>query len=446
MPAGPLRTNDDSTRTLLELYNQQRLQCPVPPMTCMLPPKTWPLLASLLASAPSALAQRSDVAPSEGASFDCQRARGKIAKQVCADPQLVALDRRASELLALASTQVTDPAELRRNQRRWLRERDHCKAVACLLSSYETRVRQLETFTGELPAATVRDLCTRLASPETRSQTLAANAGSDDINNDGIAETATQCAGGSANFPCVSYLVANGKPLQIQPQGFDWARYSPLGRTAFRFDDRTFIYYSADAALDRPSHLTYVTPTNQERRMCEFEAVTLSVVAEGGDDVCYALESEGGDIDAIELHDIAVPSPAWARDDTFARRRGSADIDNDGLEEELIELRYESGAGQGCTFNYFELLAPDGRSLAATSKAAPVRELQGISPDGYRERNCGNIENRLFKFREKVYLETNANDNERVPHEVRMLNGTAVASVCTLESVATTRVKQLFVE
>jgi uncharacterized protein len=415
-------------------------------MTCTPPPKTWLLLASVLASAPFALAQRSDVAPPEGASFDCQRARGKIAKQVCADPQLVALDRRVSELLVLASTQVTDSAELRRDQRRWLRERDHCKAVACLLSSYETRVRQLETFTGKLPAATVLDLCTRLAAPETRGRTLAANAGSEDINNDGLAETATQCAGGTANLPCVSY-VADGKPLQIQPHGFDWTRHSPLGRTAFRFDDRTFIYYSADAALDRPSHLTYVTPTNQELRMCEFEAVTRSVVLEGGDDVCHALqETEGEDIEAIELQDIATPSPAFGRDDTFARRRGSADIDNDGLEEELIELHYESGAGQGCTFNYFELLAPDGRSLDATSKAAPVRELQGVAPEGYRERNCGNVENRLLKFRDKIYLETNANNNERLPHEVRMLNGTAVASVCTLESVATTRVKRLFVE
>jgi uncharacterized protein len=414
-------------------------------MTRTLPPKTWMLLTSLLANAPFALAQQAGVAPSEGASFDCQRARGRIEKLICADAQLAALDRRAAELFALAATHVTDPSDLRREQRRWLRERDNCKVAACLLSSYETRVRQLETFTGKLPAATVLDLCTRLAAAETRSTTLAASAGSEDVNNDGIVETAAQCAGGSANYPCVSYAVAGGTPLQIQPQGFDWAAYSPLGRTAFRFDDRTFIYYSADGALERPSHITYVTPTNRELRMCEFETVARSVVLEGGHDVCNALETGEG-IEAIELQDIAEPSPLFGRDDTFARRRGSADIDNDGLEEELIELRYESGAGQGCTFNYFELLAADGRSPAATSKAAPIRQLQGLPPEGYRERDCGNIENRLLKFEEKIYYETNANNNERVPHEVRMLNGTAVAPMCTLGSAVTTRVKRLFVE
>jgi uncharacterized protein len=390
------------------------------------------------------LAAAQQLVPASKPSFDCTRARSKAEKTICADAQLAALDQRTSELFGLALSHSPDPGDIKKEQRRWLRERDDCEDAACMAKSYEGRIEVLETYTGRLPERLARTLCARLETPETRAETLERRAGIEDINNDGAPETAAACAGGTANVPCVSYVDARGKPVLIQPQGFEWTTYSPLGRAAFRYENRTFVYYSRDAALAEPSHLAYVTPTNREFRVCEFETSVGSAVLEGGDDVCAAVETREG-IEPVELVSAADrQATAFGRPDTFVRSTGAADIDNDGLDDEVIELSYESGGGQGCTFNYFELLGEDRRSLIANSKSNPVRELQGLTGEGYRGRNCGNVENRLFKFDGKTYYETNVTNNRLVPHEVRVLDGTAPATLCTFERQVTTKVKTLF--
>ena len=198
-------------------------------------------------------------------SFECSNARGRVEKAICADRELSVLDRQVAELFALALTHASDPGDIKREQRRWLRARDDCKDAACLKGSYETRVDALATYTGRLPAASTRELCTRLAAPETRTELLAVKAGSEDINNDGIPEKATACSGGTANVPCVSYVDAENRPMLIQPQGFEWHTYSTLGRSTFRHENRTFSYHARDAALAQPSHVSYITPRDVGR-------------------------------------------------------------------------------------------------------------------------------------------------------------------------------------
>ena len=381
---------------------------------------------------------------SEGASFDCKKARSRVDKLICSDRQLSTLDREMPGLFALSLTHSSEPGDLKREQRRWIRERDDCEDVTCLATSYEVRIADLAKYTGRLPRTMIQALCARVAAPDTRAQTLEQNAGVEDINNDGEPEAAIACSGGTANLPCASYVDKNNQPVLIQPQGFDWNTYSPLGRAAFRHENHTFIYYSRDAALTQPSHLSYVTPTNREFRMCEFETLVTSAVMEGGHDVCAAVETGEG-IEAVELavSDLdAITSPP--RPDTFARHTGIVDIDNDGYEEALVELSYESGGAQGCTFNYFELLAADRKTLERSSKSTPIRELQSLAPEGYRGRNCGNIQNRLFKFGNKIFYETNVANAPTMPHEVRVLDGSASATLCTFERQVTTNVRALF--
>lgn len=394
----------------------------------------------------AAAQQPAPVHPSSAApSFDCAKARSKPDKRICADAQLSAFDKRMADLFALAISHAPDPGEIRKAHRRWLRERDDCEDVACMKNSYERRIDALEAYTGRLPVSLARTLCTRLETPETREETLQRKSGAEDVNNDGAPETATACAGGTANVPCVSYVDAEQQPVQIHPQGFDGSTYSPLGRSTFRYGNRTFVYYSRDAALAEPSHLTYVTPTNREFRICELETSVGSAVVEGGDDVCAAVEA-GEHIEAVGLTKVTDrQAVAFGRADTFTTATGAADIDNDGLDDDLIELSYASGGGQGCTFNYFELLAEDG-SLVGNSKSIPVHELQGLTSDGYRGRNCGHIENRLFKSGSRIYYETNVTNNGLVPHVLRVLDGTAVATLCTFERQVTTKVSRIFVE
>jgi uncharacterized protein len=377
-------------------------------------------------------------------SFDCAKARGRIENMICAESHLATLDRRVADLFATAVAQASDAGDVKRAQRRWLGDRDDCKDVACVEQSYQLRVTQLGTQTGRFSAAEATSVCEAFIDPETRAKALAAKAGAEDINNDGRAERASQCVGGTANLPCVEYLDEDGKPLAIAPQGFERITDSAFGRAPFRFGDRTFTYYAHDDALEQPAYISYVTPTNREVRVCDFDTLVGSAVLEGGNDVCAAIEATDERIELPEWTPLADNAYAVERRDTQARALGKIDIDNDGLEEDLIEYVYSSGAGRGCEINYFELLADDGKTLATNSNAAAVRELQGLGENGAQERSCGAIANRLLRFDDKIFFESNTANTIGALHEVKILQGEAVASVCAFERQVRTKIKTLY--
>jgi hypothetical protein len=221
--------------------------------------------------------------------------------------------------------------------------------------------------------------------------------------------------------------------------------YSAFGRAPFTFEGRTFIFHSSDEAMELPAFISYVTPSNREVRICDFDTVVASAVLEGGDEVCAALEAADTRIEPLEVVSMAATNVyAPDRADTQARALAKIDIDNDGLAEDLVEFAYSSGAGRGCEINYFELLGEDGKSLANNSNAAPVRELQGLSASGASGRNCGLISNRLIRFADKIYFEANATNAPGAPHELRILEGEAVAPVCTFEREIRTKIKTLY--
>ncbi|HVF15800.1 MAG TPA: hypothetical protein VNA21_02785, partial [Steroidobacteraceae bacterium] len=208
---------------------------------------------------------------------------------------------------------------------------------------------------------------------------------------------------------------------------------------------RTFTFYTSDEAMEQPAFISYVTPTNREVRICDFDTVVGSAVVEGGEEVCAALEANDERIELLEIASIS-PTNTYApeRPDTQARALAKIDVDNDGLEENLVEFAYSSGAGRGCENNYFELLADDGKSLASNSNAASVRELQSLTANGSGGRNCGLVVNRLIRFADKIYFEANAKNASGTPHELRILEGEAVASVCTFEREIRTKLKTLY--
>lgn len=403
--------------------------------------------AALALFAFAAFAQLENTQPNArpSPSFDCAKVRGRVEKIICAEDALASLDRRVGDLYALALAQAIEQSDIKRDQRRWLADRDDCKDAACIDRSYRQRLTQLTTLTGRFAAEEARPLCDAFTDVESRARRLESTAGADDINNDGKADRHTQCAGGTANIPCVEYFDTNGNPLHIAPQGFEWTTYSALGRAAFRVDGRTFTYYASDAALEQPAYLAYVTPTNRDMRVCDFDTVVGSAATEGSDDVCAAVEAMETSIEPAELVALTdAHAYATGRRDTQARALGRSDVDNDGLEESVIEYVYSSGAGRGCEINYYELLGEDGRSLAANSNAAAVRELQRLGPAGADGRNCGLVANRLFRFADKIYFESNAGNAPGFPHEVRILRGDAVATACRFERQIRTKVKTLY--
>lgn len=68
------------------------------------------------------------VSLAQGPTFDCAKARGEVEQAICADASLVALDRKLDEVYkaALAKAKGKLAAQLRSEQRGWVKGRNEC--------------------------------------------------------------------------------------------------------------------------------------------------------------------------------------------------------------------------------------------------------------------------------------------------------------------------------
>lgn len=82
----------------------------------------------------------------EAASFPCEKANSRIEKDICADPELSALDEHLGRYYAAARTDLEEGADcLKADQRHWLEAvRDGCADRACLKSVYLDRLSELD--------------------------------------------------------------------------------------------------------------------------------------------------------------------------------------------------------------------------------------------------------------------------------------------------------------
>lgn len=108
------------------------------------------LLAALLTTALPAAAA--------GPSFDCSRtAAGSIEAQICASPDLSALDRQLAEVYAGARAKAKNahPPTLAAEQRGWIKGRNDCwKAddqATCVRDAYRLRIAELQARYRLLP-------------------------------------------------------------------------------------------------------------------------------------------------------------------------------------------------------------------------------------------------------------------------------------------------------
>jgi len=376
-------------------------------------------------------------------SFSCERARSVVEKTICANADLARLDRRLANRFADAMEQSQNFAALRKAQRDWLKKRDSCAQLECIVAAYTARLGVLEGYTGRFDSGYAGRLCQQFLNVEQRSAILGDAEGANDINNDGISERVEACWGGSMNAPCTEYKDSAGHALPIEQQGFEWKDYWTYGEQLFRYDGRTFIYHAFDDGLAEPAYLSYVTPLNREFVVCDYENVIESALIEGGAKVCHAIVAGDPTIETVELPRATDRIyQVFGRSETALVAQGSADVDNDGTADEVMELAYESGAGRGCDFNYFEL-ASDDMSVRRDAANRLLNELQGISADGYRARSCGGVRNRLFRFEGKIYYETNTTNNDTTPHAVRLTDRGTVSQVCTFGRKIRSTVKSI---
>jgi len=91
----------------------------------------------------------------EAASFDCSRAATKAELLICQNPKLSALDSE----LSVTFKDASKFEGVREGQVAWLKERDRCQSVDCMIDAYESRIDALKGYlTGDFEH--------RLAAPE----------------------------------------------------------------------------------------------------------------------------------------------------------------------------------------------------------------------------------------------------------------------------------------
>lgn len=85
----------------------------------------------------------------QAAGFDCAKAQTKTEKLICGNRQASQLDKDMQSVYQEAQTHTADPASLKTDQRQWLKMRDACTDVACIVQTYRTRQTTLKTLLTE---------------------------------------------------------------------------------------------------------------------------------------------------------------------------------------------------------------------------------------------------------------------------------------------------------
>lgn len=97
------------------------------------------MLLSCLISIPSA----------QAVSFNCAKAQTKVEKLICGNEQASQLDKEMQSAYQEAQAHVADPVSLKSEQRQWLKMRDKCNDVACIIQAYHTRLANLKAMFTE---------------------------------------------------------------------------------------------------------------------------------------------------------------------------------------------------------------------------------------------------------------------------------------------------------
>lgn len=81
------------------------------------------------------------------ASFDCNKASSRIEKLICSSPDAGDADARLAVAYSSARAKASDPAALKADQRKWMKdERDACSDAECLVKVTEARIQKLNAM------------------------------------------------------------------------------------------------------------------------------------------------------------------------------------------------------------------------------------------------------------------------------------------------------------
>lgn len=258
-----------------------------------------------------------------------------------------------------------------------------------------------------------------------------------DVNNDGEPEYIEQGHSGTMGGDRFKFKTTGGEELRLTQIGFEWKDYWTHGQAVLPFGNRVYLVHFNEEDLNYPRYLSYISPANKERVICEFSNSVTTRVGYPSEDtkLCRKLlVNPPESIHFGETHNLKYP--AFDRSETRPLNSGHVDFDNDTNIDNLVELSYESGAGRGYSFNYFDLLTDNKTNADNTADQSLLMELQVVDLSKRIPGRPGSNDANWFVVDGVTYLEnkhgTDQPTNKRSEfHTIKYLKNRTVHTACT---------------
>ncbi len=260
-----------------------------------------------------------------------------------------------------------------------------------------------------------------------------------DANNDGLADSVTiGQRGGTMRGEDLEFrargAAKDSNPIEVAPKGFQPGDYLPFGARWLAYRGRVYTLYFGAEDLRYASYLGYIDASNAEHLVCDFSHRESEVLrplrgrVAGG--LCRMVaQRRTGYVPVVEDGDTALALDRWA---TRVAGRVAVDFANRGAPAQLALLAYESGAGRGCRFGYFDLIA-DGKVADTGEAHALLMKLQGVEPSAdHTSGSCDDGTPRWFEDGGSTYLDMGRGAARSGPpfHEVRLVRGGRIETLC----------------
>jgi len=267
-----------------------------------------------------------------------------------------------------------------------------------------------------------------------------------DANNDGLPDAVTVAMrDGTMRGEDLQFrprkAAKDSAPVDVMAEGFQPGDYLPFGARWLSWRRRVYTLYFDAESLRYPSYLGYIDATNTEHLVCDFAASDKETLrsTRGRDAaaLCRAVaQQEASFASVVEMGDgdPDLPTDRWM---TRVAGRITVDFANRGAPAPLALLAYESGAGRGCNFSYFDAIA-DGKIPSSSDAHAILVQLQDVAltndgPQVYTAGRCNGGTPRWFAHDGLTYLDIPGGPDVRgsAPfHEVRLLRATQIETLC----------------
>jgi len=294
--------------------------------------------------------------------------------------------------------------------------------------------------------AAARAVCNMIAARGPAVEHILVRDGVLDANNDGVQDAVTVAMrDGTMRGEDLEFRPRgadeHAKPVDVTAEGFQPGDYLPFGARWLPYGGRIYTLYFDAESLRYPSYLGYIDASNREHLVCDFAATdkeTLHPVDGRDAEALCAAVAQGqapyAPVVEIQEADPDIPSDRWM---TRVTGRISIDFANRGAPAQLALLAYESGAGRGCAFGYFDQVAHT-KIMSAGETHATLMKLQGVAltQDGaqvYTAGRCDGGTPRWFVRDGSTYLDVAGGPDVRGSeprHEIRRVRGTEVEMLC----------------